>query len=55
LPNKNSFSEFPPFKIACSYAWDSTGNVAYEKNVVSLALYIKYLESPHTEKIILPL
>ncbi|MDR0619788.1 MAG: beta-lactamase family protein [Bacteroidales bacterium] len=50
LPNKSAFSEFPPFKVACSYAWDS-GTTS--KDTASLALYIKYLESPHTEKIVL--
>ncbi|MDR1973100.1 MAG: beta-lactamase family protein [Bacteroidales bacterium] len=44
LYNKKSFREFPPFKVACSYAWEGKD---------TLALYIKYLESPHTEKIIL--
>jgi hypothetical protein len=59
LPTKNSFSEFPPFKVACSYAWDSVG-VAIDSSAVAsdtsvaVSLYIKYLESPHTEKIILP-
>jgi CubicO group peptidase (beta-lactamase class C family) len=42
--NKETVREFPPFKIACGYAWED------EKR---LALYIKYLESPHTEKIII--
>jgi CubicO group peptidase (beta-lactamase class C family) len=41
--NKETVREFPPFKIACGYSWED------EKR---LALYIKYLESPHTEKII---
>jgi hypothetical protein len=49
LPNKNSFSEFPPFKVACSFVWDSAGG----SHANAMALYIKYLESPHTEKIVL--
>lgn len=45
LPNNGCVREFPPFKVFGSYAWD---------NDSTLTLYLRYIETPHTEKFICP-
>jgi len=42
ITNKASFKEFPPFKVYGSYCWTD------EK---TLHLYLRYIETPHTERI----
>jgi CubicO group peptidase (beta-lactamase class C family) len=43
LPNNDCTREFPPFKVFGSYAWESDS---------TLTLYLRYIETPHTEKFV---